>query len=138
MFIILLYSFQKGLLKNVSCLKLNATGLSFEPIIGAIAAGNAVILKPSELSPTCSTVLANTIRDYLDNSAIKVIEGGSDVGENLLRHKFDKIFFTGGPRVGEIVMTAAAKFLTPVTLELGGKCPAVVDFISSSWDKKVI
>ncbi|MFS8011842.1 putative aldehyde dehydrogenase (NAD(+)) [Helianthus anomalus] len=112
-------------------------GLSFEPIIGAIAAGNAVILKPSELSPTCSSVLANTIRDYLDNSAIKVVEGGSDVGENLLRHKFDKIFFTGGPRVGEIVMTAAAKFLTPVTLELGGKCPAVVDFISSSWDKKI-
>ncbi|KAJ0841404.1 putative aldehyde dehydrogenase (NAD(+)) [Helianthus annuus] len=112
-------------------------GLSFEPIIGAIAAGNAVILKPSELSPTCSSVLANTIRDYLDNSGIKVVEGGSDVGENLLRHKFDKIFFTGGPRVGEIVMTAAAKFLTPVTLELGGKCPAVVDFISSSWDKKI-
>ncbi|XP_076924295.1 aldehyde dehydrogenase family 3 member F1-like [Bidens hawaiensis] len=112
-------------------------GLSFEPTIGAIAAGNAVILKPSELAPTCSSVLANTIRDYLDNSAIKVVEGGHHVGEYLLRHKFDKIFFTGGARVGEIVMTAAAKFLTPVTLELGGKCPALVDFISSSWDKKI-
>ncbi|KAK1409895.1 hypothetical protein QVD17_36424 [Tagetes erecta] len=112
-------------------------GLSFEPIIGAIAAGNAVILKPSELAPTCSSVLANTINDYLDTSAIKVVEGGSNVGEILLRHKFDKIFFTGGPRVGEIIMTAAAKFLTPVTLELGGKCPAVVDYISSSWDKKI-
>lgn len=74
---------------------LNTTGLSFEPIIGAIAAGNAVILKPSELAPTCSSVLANIIHDYLDTSAIKVIEGGSNVGEVLLRHKFDKIFFTG-------------------------------------------
>ncbi|XP_071734844.1 aldehyde dehydrogenase family 3 member F1-like [Rutidosis leptorrhynchoides] len=112
-------------------------GLSFEPIIGAIAAGNVLILKPSELAPTCSLVLANTIRDYLDNSAIKVIEGGPYVGEKLLQHKFDKIFYTGGPKVGQMVMTAAAKNLTPVTLELGGKCPAVVDFISSSWDKKI-
>lgn len=112
-------------------------GLSFEPIIGAIAAGNAIILKPSELAPTCSSVLAKTIRDYLDNSAIKVVEGGPYVGEKLLRHKFDKIFYTGGPRVGQVVMAAAAKNLTPVTLELGGKCPAVVDSISSSWDKKI-
>ncbi|KAK9061520.1 hypothetical protein SSX86_018702 [Deinandra increscens subsp. villosa] len=112
-------------------------GLSFEPLIGAISAGNAVILKPSELAPTCSSVLANVIRDYLDNSAIKVIEGGPHVGESLLRHRFDKIFFTGGARVGETVLTAAAKFLTPVTLELGGKCPAVVDSISSSWDRKI-
>nr|XP_043632394.1 aldehyde dehydrogenase family 3 member F1-like isoform X2 [Erigeron canadensis] len=112
-------------------------GLSFEPIIGAIAAGNAIILKPSELAPTCSSVLANIIRDYLDNSAIKVVEGGPYVGEKLLQHRFDKIFYTGGPRVGQSVMTAAAKNLTPVTLELGGKCPAVVDFLSSSWDKKI-
>ncbi|KAI3721981.1 hypothetical protein L2E82_33002 [Cichorium intybus] len=112
-------------------------GLSFEPIIGAIAAGNTIILKPSELAPACSSVLTKIIHDYLDNSAIKVIEGGPSVGEKLLRHKFDKIFFTGGGRVGQIVMTAAAKNLTPVTLELGGKCPAVVDLISSSWDRKI-
>lgn len=70
-------------------------GLSFEPIIGAIAAGNTIILKPSELSPACSSVLVKTIHDYLDNSAIKVIEGGASVGEKLLQHNFDKIFFTG-------------------------------------------
>ncbi|KAL8193266.1 hypothetical protein R6Q57_026847 [Mikania cordata] len=112
-------------------------GLSFEPIIGAITAGNVVVLKPSELAPTCSSLLANAIRDYLDNSTVKVVEGGPHAAESLLRLKFDKIFFTGSEKVGEIVMTAAAKFLTPVTLELGGKCPAVVDFISSSWDKKI-
>lgn len=70
-------------------------GLSLEPLIGAIAAGNAVILKPSELAPSCSSFLAETIHDYLDNSAIKVIEGGSNKGEKLLQYKFDKIFFTG-------------------------------------------
>lgn len=70
-------------------------GLSLEPLIGAIAAGNAVVLKPSELAPSCSSFLAETICDYLDNSAVKVIEGGSDKGEKLLKHKFDKIFFTG-------------------------------------------
>lgn len=70
-------------------------GLSFEPIIGAVAAGNTIILKPSELAPTCSSLLANICRDYLDNSAIKVIEGGPYVGEKLLQYKFDKIFFTG-------------------------------------------
>ncbi|KAI3809510.1 hypothetical protein L1987_25487 [Smallanthus sonchifolius] len=112
-------------------------GLSFEPIIGAIAAGNVVILKPSELAPQCSLALANTIHDYLDTTAIKVILGGRHVGEKLLQHRFDKIFFTGGASVGQFVMTAAARNLTPVTLELGGKCPAVVDFISSSWDRKI-
>ena len=66
-----------------------------EPLIGAIAAGNAVVLKPSELAPSCASFLAETIRDYLDNSAVKVIEGGVDKGEKLLQLKFDKIFFTG-------------------------------------------
>ncbi|KAI3706383.1 hypothetical protein L6452_24080 [Arctium lappa] len=109
-------------------------GLSLEPMIGAIAAGNAIVLKPSELAPSCSSFLAETIRDYLDNSAVKVIEGGSAIGERLLEHKFDKIFFTGSTRVGRSVMSAAAQHLTPVTLELGGKCPAVVDFFSTSRD----
>lgn len=112
-------------------------GLSLEPMIGAIAAGNAVVLKPSELASSCSSFLAETIRDYLDNSAVKVIEGGSAMGERLLEHKFDKIFFTGSTRVGRCVMSAAAQHLTPVTLELGGKCPAVVDSFSSSRDAKM-
>ncbi|KAK1435170.1 hypothetical protein QVD17_00930 [Tagetes erecta] len=112
-------------------------GLSLEPLIGALAAGNAVVLKPSELAPTCSSLLAETIRDYLDNSAVKVIEGGSDQGEKLLQYKFDKIFFTGSTHVGRIVMSAAAQHLTPVTLELGGKCPAVVDSFSSSRDNNM-
>lgn len=70
-------------------------GLSLEPLIGAIAAGNAVVLKPSELAPASSSTLATLIHTYLDNEAIKVIEGGISVGEQLLQHKWDKIFFTG-------------------------------------------
>ncbi|XP_057953466.1 aldehyde dehydrogenase family 3 member F1-like isoform X2 [Malania oleifera] len=112
-------------------------GLSLEPLIGAVAAGNTAVLKPSELAPACAALLANTIPNYLDNKAIKVIEGGASVGEQLLQQKWDKIFFTGSTRVGRIVMSAAAKHLTPVALELGGKCPAVVDTLSSSWDKKM-
>ncbi|KAI3716529.1 hypothetical protein L1987_67466 [Smallanthus sonchifolius] len=112
-------------------------GLSLEPLIGAIAAGNAVVLKPSELAPTCSSLLAETILDYLDNYAVKVIEGGSDKGERLLQYKFDKIFFTGSTRVGRVVMSAAAQHLTPVTLELGGKCPAVVGSFSSSRENNM-
>ncbi|XP_017983746.1 PREDICTED: aldehyde dehydrogenase family 3 member F1 [Theobroma cacao] len=111
--------------------------LSLEPLLGAIAAGNAVVLKPSELAPACSSLLFNTLPNYLDNETIKVIEGGPAVGEQLLLKKWDKIFFTGSARVGRIVMSAAAKHLTPVTLELGGKCPAVLDSLSWSWDKEV-
>ncbi|PKI42513.1 hypothetical protein CRG98_037102 [Punica granatum] len=112
-------------------------GLSIEPLIGAIAAGNSMVLKPSELAPSCSSFLAQKIPAYLDSNGIKVIEGGPTVGEQLLQQKWDKIFFTGSAGVGRIVMAAAAKHLTPVTLELGGKCPAIVDFLSSSWDIEV-
>ncbi|WCJ43534.1 Aldehyde dehydrogenase family 3 member F1 [Euphorbia peplus] len=112
--------------------------LSIEPMIGAIAAGNTVILKPSEMSPKCSSFLANTIPKYLDSDAIKVIEGGIDVAHQLLNLKWDKIFFTGSQNVGRIVMSAAAKHLTPVTLELGGKSPAVIDIDSISSDMKVV
>lgn len=70
-------------------------GLSLEPVIGAIAAGNSVVLKPSELAPASSSLLAKTIPTYLDKKAVKVIEGGAAVGEHLLRCKWDKIFFTG-------------------------------------------
>ncbi|XP_059653443.1 aldehyde dehydrogenase family 3 member H1-like [Cornus florida] len=101
--------------------------LSLEPVIGAIAAGNAVVLKPSEIAPSTSSLLANLLEEYVDNSAIRVVEGSVPETSALLEQKWDKIFYTGSGRVGRIVMAAAAKHLTPVILELGGKCPAVVD-----------
>ncbi|CAN0902124.1 Aldehyde dehydrogenase family 3 member F1 [Linum grandiflorum] len=111
-------------------------GLSLEPLIGAIAAGNTMVLKPSELAPASSYVLANILPNYLDTKAIRIVQGGRDVGEQLLQQKWDKIFFTGSAQVGRTIMTAAVKHLTPVVLELGGKCPAVVDSLAS-WELKV-
>ncbi|XP_060195531.1 aldehyde dehydrogenase family 3 member F1-like [Lycium barbarum] len=111
--------------------------LALDPMIGAISAGNAVVLKPSELAPKCSSFLANTIPLYMDPEAIRVVEGGKVVAEQLLQLKWDKIFFTGSPQVGRIIMSAAAKHLTPVTLELGGKCPAIFDTLSNSSDLQV-
>ncbi|XP_031504270.1 aldehyde dehydrogenase family 3 member H1-like isoform X1 [Nymphaea colorata] len=108
--------------------------LAMDPVLGAIAAGNAVVLKPSEVSPSTSSLLASLVSDYLDNSAIKVVEGAVDETTMLLEQKWDKIFYTGCTRVGRVVMTAAAKHLTPVVLELGGKCPLVID---SKTDLKV-
>ncbi|GAV71951.1 Aldedh domain-containing protein [Cephalotus follicularis] len=101
--------------------------LSLDPVIGAIVAGNAVVLKPSELAPATSSLLAKVVGDYLDSSSIRVVEGAASETSALLEQKWDKIFFTGGGRVARIVMAAAAKHLTPVTLELGGKCSVVVD-----------
>ncbi|KAJ8648521.1 hypothetical protein MRB53_001544 [Persea americana] len=112
-------------------------GLALDPLIGAIAAGNAAVLKPSEIAPACSSFLAKNIPLYLDNKAVKVIEGGVPIAERLLEKKWDKIFFTGNARVGRIIMSAAAKHLTPVTLELGGKCPAILDHFSSLRDRNV-
>ncbi|XP_004486968.1 aldehyde dehydrogenase family 3 member F1-like [Cicer arietinum] len=112
-------------------------GVSLEPLIGAVAAGNSVLLKPSELAPASSSLLANVLPNYLDNNGIKIIEGGPEVGEQLLHQKWDKIFFTGSARVGRLVMKAAVEHLTPVTLELGGKCPALVDSLSATWDTEV-
>ncbi|XP_047324914.1 aldehyde dehydrogenase family 3 member F1-like [Impatiens glandulifera] len=113
-------------------------GLSLEPLIGAIASGNVVVLKPSELAPSSSSVLAKMVGTYLDKTAIRIMEGGSSVGELLLQQKWDKIFFTGSARVGRIVMLAAVKNLTPVILELGGKCPAVVDSLPCSNKKMAV
>lgn len=101
--------------------------LSLEPIVGAIAAGNAVVLKPSEVVPATSTLLAKLVGEYMDNSLIRVVEGAVAETTALLEQKWDKIFYTGNGRVGRIVMAAAAKHLTPVVLELGGKSPVVVD-----------
>lgn len=101
--------------------------LSLDPVIGAIAAGNAVVLKPSEVAPATSSLLAKLLGQYMDSSAIKVIEGGVPETTALLDQKWDKIFYTGNGKVGRIILAAAAKHLTPVALELGGKSPVVVD-----------
>lgn len=100
--------------------------LMISPLVGAIAAGNCAVLKPSELTPHTSAVLKDGIAEFLDPDAFKVIEGGVQVATKLLSQRFDHIFFTGGQEVGKIVMAAAAKHLTPVTLELGGKSPCIV------------
>lgn len=101
--------------------------LLISPLVGAIAAGNCAILKPSELAPHTSSVTAELFRKNFDPAYIAVVEGGVESSQQLLKEKFDYIFFTGGTAVGKIVMEAAAKHLTPVTLELGGKSPCIVD-----------
>lgn len=101
--------------------------LVLTPLIGAIAAGNCAILKPSELAPNSSHVLAELINNTYDSGFVHVIEGGIPVSQELLKQKFDYIFFTGGTRIGHLIMEAAAKSLTPVTLELGGKSPCIID-----------
>ena len=100
--------------------------LLLAPLIGALAAGNAAVLKPSELAPATSAAITRILPEYLDPEAVVVIEGAQEVSQALLAERFDHIFYTGGERVGKIVMRAAAEHLTPVTLELGGKSPAVV------------
>lgn len=101
--------------------------LLVSPLVGILAAGNCAILKPSELAPATSKVSAELFSKYFDENLVKVIEGGIPETQALLDQKFDYIFFTGGTNVGKIVYQAAAKNLTPVTLELGGKSPCVVD-----------
>ncbi|KAL6525068.1 hypothetical protein OROMI_030661 [Orobanche minor] len=117
--------------------------LSLDPVIGAIAAGNVVTLKPSELAPATSSVLSKLLGEYMDTSTVKVVEGGVRETTALLEQKWDKIFYTvqqscdfgsygtsnsiGNSKTGRIILSAAAKHLTPVVLELGGKCPLVVD-----------
>jgi aldehyde dehydrogenase (NAD+) len=97
------------------------------PAAGAIAAGNTVIMKPSEVSPTVSGVLARLVPQYLDTTAVSLIEGGVPETTELLAQKFDHIFYTGNGKIGRVVMAAAAVNLTPVTLELGGKSPVIID-----------
>ncbi|MBE9005850.1 aldehyde dehydrogenase [Fortiea sp. LEGE XX443] len=101
--------------------------LIIAPLVGAIAAGNCSILKPSEIAPHTSSLLTQMMGKYFEPEFIAVVEGGVEASQKLLAEKFDHIFFTGGTAVGKIVMTAAAKHLTPVTLELGGKSPCIVD-----------
>lgn len=101
--------------------------LALQPVIGCIAAGNCGILKPSELSPATASLIESLVPRYLDEDCFRVINGGKDETSALLKERFDFIFYTGGHVVGKIIMEAAAKYLTPVTLELGGKSPCYVD-----------
>ena len=101
--------------------------LTICPLIGSIAAGNCAVVKPSEIAPHTSAVIAELIDKTFDASYITVVEGGAETNQQLLAEKFDHIFFTGSTRIGKIIMEAAAKNLTPVTLELGGKSPCIVD-----------
>uniref|UniRef100_A0A0M3K4B1 Aldehyde dehydrogenase n=1 Tax=Anisakis simplex TaxID=6269 RepID=A0A0M3K4B1_ANISI len=97
------------------------------PLCGALAAGNCVVLKPSELATHCEKLIAELIPKYIDEDVCNVVTGGRDETTDLLKLKFDHIFFTGSVSVGKIVYRAAAEHLTPVTLELGGKCAAIID-----------
>jgi aldehyde dehydrogenase (NAD+) len=101
--------------------------LVMEPLIGAISAGNVVTIKPSELTPHTEALIKKMISEAFDPTYISVITGGVEVTQEILKHPFDYIFFTGSTRVGQIVYEQAAKHLTPVTLELGGKSPVIVD-----------
>lgn len=114
--------------------------LSLEPLIGAIAAGNCAIIKPSEYAPASSAIIEKIIRAAFPSVYITVITGDSSIAEELLCYQFDYIFFTGSAAVGKKVMQAASHFLTPLTLELGGKSPCIVskDAHIKSSAKKII
>ena len=101
--------------------------LSIAPLIGAVAAGNTIVLKPSEYSENTSIILEKILENVFEEGFVKVVQGGPEVSSELLDHHWDYIFFTGSVGVGKIVAEKAAKFLTPTTLELGGKNPCVVD-----------
>ncbi|MGI6751946.1 MAG: aldehyde dehydrogenase [Anaerovoracaceae bacterium] len=101
--------------------------LTLSPVIGAMAAGNCILVKPSNYSPNVSKVIGDIIRGTFPSEYIDMVEGGREVNTSLLVQRFDYIFFTGSETVGKTVMAAAAKNLTPVTLELGGKSPCIVD-----------
>ena len=101
--------------------------LTFQPLIGAIAAGCCAVLKPSEIVPHFSNLIADLVPKYLDSSAYRVVNGAIPEASKLLELQWDHIFYTGNGRVGRIVASAAAKHLTACSLELGGKCPVYVD-----------
>ncbi|KAF8549820.1 aldehyde dehydrogenase [Imleria badia] len=101
--------------------------LTFQPLIGAIAAGCCAVIKPSEAVPHLSQLIAELLPKYLDPSAYRVVNGGVPEATKLLELQWDHIFYTGNGRVARLIASAAAKYLTPLTLELGGKCPVLVD-----------
>ncbi|MHA6482614.1 aldehyde dehydrogenase [Paenibacillus sp. strain BS8-2] len=101
--------------------------LVLEPLIGAIAAGNSAVIKPSEMTPHVSAVIRDLIEDTFEPAFVRVVEGDKNVTSALIHAPFDFIFFTGSTQVGRIVMEAASRHLTPIALELGGKSPAIID-----------
>ena len=101
--------------------------LLIAPVVGAIAAGNTVVVKPSEIASATERVVVELIGETFDDKFVAAYPGGVEATKELLSHQFDYIFFTGGSAIGKIVMAAATKYLTPLTLELGGKSPAIVD-----------
>ncbi|MGC4023263.1 MAG: aldehyde dehydrogenase family protein [Cyclobacteriaceae bacterium] len=101
--------------------------LSLGPLISCLAAGNTAIIKPSELTPNTSSLIAQLVKEFFEEDLVTVVEGGQSASELLLELPFDHIFFTGSPAVGKIVMRAAAENLSSVTLELGGKSPVIID-----------
>lgn len=101
--------------------------LAFCPLIAAVAAGNQVVLKPSELTPNTSKIISKIVAEVFDYNHVEVCEGGIETAQQLLKQRWDYIFFTGSVAVGKIVAKAAAEYMTPVTLELGGKNPCIID-----------
>lgn len=101
--------------------------LTFGPLVSAIAAGNTVIIKPSEMTPNASGVMAEIVKELFNDNEVALLEGEVEVSQELLKLPFNHIFFTGSPQVGKIVMKAASEHLTSVTLELGGKSPTIID-----------
>ncbi|KAF9955993.1 aldehyde dehydrogenase 3, member A2, partial [Modicella reniformis] len=100
--------------------------LIIEPLAGAIAAGNTCVVKPSEVSQESASILTRLLPKYMDPSVVSVVNGSVEETTVLLKERFDHIFYTGGTEIGKIIMSAAAKNLTPVTLELGGMCPVII------------
>ncbi|KAE9556631.1 hypothetical protein FO519_000037 [Halicephalobus sp. NKZ332] len=101
--------------------------MCFWPLVAILGAGNTCIIKPSELAPNCANLIEKLVKKYFDPRLVTVVQGGVSETTELLKERFDHIMYTGAPPVAKIIMTAAAKYLTPVTLELGGKCPVVVE-----------
>ncbi len=108
--------------------------LTIMPLLAAIAAGNSVFLKPSEKTPHTSRLIYRVISELFESKDVSVFEGGKETVSMLLEKKFDHILYTGGTEVGQIIMEKAATTLTPVTLELGGKCPALIDATSNIYE----
>ncbi|KAF4447583.1 hypothetical protein F53441_8911 [Fusarium austroafricanum] len=100
--------------------------LTLQPVIAAVAAGCCIVIKPSELATNSERVMANLVASYMDETAIRLVTGGPEETTKILKYKFDHIFFTGSAKVARFITAAAAKNLTPTTLELGGQCPAIV------------
>jgi aldehyde dehydrogenase (NAD+) len=101
--------------------------LSLSPVVYAVAAGNAVVLKPSEVAPATAELLAKVVQEAFPEGWVRTVQGDAETAKSLLEHPWNHIFFTGGPSIGKTVMAAASKHLTSVTLELGGKSPVFLD-----------